>query len=127
MRWSVLAGLLLLALLAACRTSGGDVYLDEGVGKRYRAIMGHTAVTVSERTAIYGTPDPGPVLVCHEEAHKRQARIIADALVGIGALEDEELPRMAAWVAVYGIDYAVHGYAGNRFERGARRACGQED
>ena len=124
-RLALCLGVALLALSFGCTPTGAgrDLQLDGGTAEAFRKLVGHDAVTVSERITIYGGENPPSAqLQCHENQHKAQAAVIADALVSIGALEDEELTRMAAWLAVYGIDYAVYGYD-NRFERGAREAC----
>lgn len=118
----MLRTLAVLMTLSACR-SGGDVRLTGDSAAALRKIIGHDAITLSEKLTIYGVEAPaGSTIACHEDAHKRQARVIGDALVAIGAIEDEDVTRAAAWLAVYGIDYGVYGYA-NRFEKGAIALC----
>jgi hypothetical protein len=121
MRALVLAAL----LVCGCQNGGGkDVRLDGSPAEAFRRLIRHDAITLSEKVAIYGVEaPPGSQVVCHEEAHKRQAKVIADALVSIGAIDDDELSRAAAWLALYAIDAAQYGYAGNRWEKGARAAC----
>lgn len=115
-----------LAAFPACETTG-DIHLKGDIAEHFRKITGHGAVTVSEKVTIYGTENPPSAqLQCHENEHKKQAAVIADALVALGALDDDEPSRMAAWVAVYTIDWVQYGYAGSRFERGARAACPSE-
>lgn len=110
--------------LAACRSGGSDVNLTGDTASAFRRIIHHDAITLSEQVTIYGVEaPPGSQIACHENEHKRQAKVVGDALVAIGALDDDELPRAAAWLSLYGIDAALYGYSGNRFEKGARAAC----
>jgi hypothetical protein len=116
---------LLLAVLAlsACQ-SGGDVWLKGDLGSRFRALTKHEAITLSDTVVVYGTENPpGTRIVCHEDRHKMQAAVIADAMVAIGAIDDDPPSRMAIWLSVYTIEHVQVGYEGNRFEREARKAC----
>lgn len=117
---------LMFALLNGCGTTGQgqDLHLAGNGGEMFRKLTGANAITISESTTIYGVDVPSnPRLVCHETRHKLQAKVIADALVLIGAIDDDPESRMAAWIAVYSIEHLQRSYAGNRFEVEARNAC----
>jgi hypothetical protein len=123
---AALVAFAMFAMLGGCGTTGQgqDLHLAGNGGALFRKLTGANAITVSESTTIYGVDTPSnPRLVCHESRHKLQARVIADALVLIGAIDDDEPSRMAAWIAVYSIEYIQRGYAGNRFEVESRNAC----
>ncbi|MDX2253306.1 MAG: hypothetical protein NW202_13555 [Nitrospira sp.] len=113
-------------LLSGCASTGQgqDLHLAGNGGALFRKLTGANAITVSESTTIYGVDTPSnPQLVCHESRHKLQAKVIADALVLIGAIDDDEPSRMAAWISVYSIEHLQRGYAGNRYEIEARNVC----
>jgi len=120
-------GLAVAALLAVGCTSTGagtDLHLAGNGGAAFRKLTGASAVTISETTTIYGVDAPSnPQLVCHEERHKMQAKVIADALIAIGAIDDDPESRMLAWVSVYGIEHVFRGYKESRYEQEARNAC----
>ena len=115
-----------IAALGALSVNGcqTDTHIpQDSIGQAFKKMVGHDAVTVSEKQTIYltGTP-PSAQLVCHEEAHKAQAKVLADALVVIGAIDDDADQRMAVWLALYGIQYGAYGYK-NRFELEAQKLC----
>lgn len=116
---------LLLAVLAfaGCK-SGGDVWLKGDLGTRFRALTHHEAITLADNIALYATErPPSAQIICHENRHKAQFAVIADALIAIGAIDDDPPSRMAAALAVYTIEHLQVGYEGNRFEREALAAC----
>jgi predicted small secreted protein len=117
---------LMWTMLSGCATNGTgeDVHLTGKAGEIFRSMTGAEAMTVSERVTIYGSEDPPDErLRCHEGIHAAQAKVIADALVAIGAIDDDELTRASAWIAVYSIEYAQRGYVGSKFEVEARDQC----
>lgn len=110
--------------LSSCATSNGDLHLKGDAASAFRAITGHEGVTISERTTIYGTENPpSERMRCHEEHHKQQAAVVADAMVKIGAIDDTELSRMLLWISLNAIENSQHGYKNSRYEQGARAAC----
>lgn len=110
-------------LFIGCKSGGSDVHLTGDTAAAFRKLIRHDAITLSDSVTIYGVEAPaGSQIVCHENAHKNQARVIADALVAIGALDDNDISRAAIWLAVYGADAAIYGYA-NRFEKEAAKLC----
>ena len=114
----------LLPVLLMLGCASGDVHLTGDAGKMFSRITGARGITVSEKVTIYGTENPPTAqLVCHEERHKLQARIIGDALVALGAIDDDEASRAAAWVSIYSIEHLQRGYGGNRFEAESRNVC----
>jgi hypothetical protein len=117
---------LMFAMLSGCAATGKgqDLHLAGNGGELFRKVTGANAITVSESTTIYGVETPSnPRLVCHEMRHKAQAKVIADALVALGAIDDDEPSRTAAWISVYSIEHLQRGYAGNRFEIESRNVC----
>ena len=119
MRW-----LLVAVLLVGCKTTGPDTQLTGDPAAALKKLIGHDAITISEKRSIYLSENPPDAYVkCHEAEHRLQFKLIADALVGLGVLEDIDISRAAAALAIYGIDAGVHGYFDNRFEKGARKAC----
>ena len=124
---AALVAFAMFVVLSGCGTTGQgqDVHLAGNGGELFRKLTGANAITVSERVTIYGTENPpGEQLVCHEKkGHAQQARILGDALVILGYIDDDELSRAAAWVAIYSIEHASRGYENSRFELGAREAC----
>lgn len=116
----------------SCRTGGGDgqnhseddIHLTGKAGELFRKLTGAKGMTLSEKRAVYATENPpGPCIVAHENEHKVQAQVIGDALVAIGAIDDDEISRMGAWVSIYSLDWVQRGYEGNRFEQGAKAAA----
>ena len=124
--------LLLFALMVGCSSvpvaklpGGAEFVLSGPLEDAFAAITMHDAkaITLSEEITIYGRGGPPSAqLKCHEDHHKKQARLIADKLVEINAITDSPRGRMIAWLAVYGQEYLQSGYD-NRFEREARAAC----
>lgn len=110
----------LAALLLGC--GAGNVHLKGSAGQLFQKITGARAVTVSENTTIYGG-ETNACLDAHERRHQEQAAVIADALVAIGAIDDDPESRAAAWISVYSIEHLMRGYGGSRFEAEARQAC----
>lgn len=119
-----------LVLAAALGFSCGRPTILEGKpAEVFRAITKHDtqAVTVSDKTVFYGGKvPPSDGLKCHEEVGhmKGQVEPLCHWLRGANYIDDDELSCAAVWIFIYGMDYAVHG-ANNRFEKGARAACGQ--
>ena len=124
---AALVAFAMFVALGGCGTTGQgqDVHLTGKAGELFRSVTGAQAMTLSERVQVYGGENPpSEYVVCHEKVgHGEQAKVVGDALVLIGAIDDDEPSRMAAWVSVYGIEWAQRGYAGSRFERGAHEAC----
>ena len=111
---------LIALMLLACNT--GNVHLKGSAGQLFTKITGARAVTVSENTTITGG-DSDECLEAHEDRHQEQAAVIGDALVSIGAIDDDAESRAAAWISVYSIEHLMRGYGGSRFEAEARQAC----
>jgi len=117
MRW------LPLVLLVGC--AGGDIHLKGKAGELFTKITGARGMTLNDKTAIYGTDAPdGSTLKCHEEVHKQHAKVVCEANVKLGFMDDDELSCTIQWVATYGNDYIQYGYD-NRWEKSARQECGQ--
>ena len=122
LRWY--AALLVWAVWFTGCTTGNDIHLTGKSGEVFRRLTGAGAITPSEKVTIYGTEEPPSAqLQCHEAQHKAQAAVIADALVAIGAIDDDDISRMWAWLTVYAGEHLQRGYSGSRFELGARKAC----
>lgn len=122
--WHAFFALAIALVLASCATSNGDVHLKGDAAEAFRKLTGHEGVTISERTTIYGTENPpSERMRCHEEHHKQQAAVVADAMVKIGAIDDTELSRMLLWISLNAIENSQHGYKDSRYEQGARAAC----
>jgi hypothetical protein len=120
-----LAGLIFFALIGCTSTGAStDLHLAGNGGAMFRKLTGASAITVSESTTIYGVDVPSnPRLVCHEKVHAEQAKVIADALVAIHSIDDDELSRAAAWISIYSIEWLSRGYEGSRFELESRQRC----
>lgn len=123
MKRSLAKGLLVAGLAALIYTvtatgCGGDQHIPDNIVTH---ITKTRAVTLSDKTALYfgdNSPDD-QCLKAHEDAHKRQAAMVCQALVNIGAIYDDEETCALTWISVYTIDWLVHQGA-NRFEKGAR-------
>ena len=110
--------------LVACKTTGPDTVLTGDTAAAFRKIVKHDAITLSDSASIYGVEaPPGSQIACHEKIHRNQARVLGDAMVAIGAIDDDELPRAAVWISIYTIDFLQYSYSGSRFEKEARAAC----
>lgn len=123
--WRIVLAVLIVIWVASCTAagSGKELRLTGDAASALRKLIKHDAITLTERTAIYGVPAPeGSRVVCHEREHQRQIAVVADALVALGAIDDDELSRAAVWLALYLQDSAIYGYD-NRWEKGARAAC----
>lgn len=118
--------IIVLAVLALAvgifGTGCGQPQMLEGKpAEVFRRITKHKAITLSDKTVIYGTENPpSACLVAHEEAHMRQVGPLCHFLRKAGYIDEDELSCMAIWVSVYSLDAAVHGAKNNRFELGAR-------
>lgn len=114
-----------LILLLALTGCGQSILLEGKPAEVFRRITKHDAITLSDKTVIYGGAEPpSATLMCHEGEHQKQVEQLCTQLVADGYIDGDELSCMAVWISIYGIDYAVHGY-NNRFEKGARAACNQ--
>jgi len=113
-----------LTLATGC---GGDQQIPDNIARHITNLTGRRAVTLSDKTSIYFGSDNPPegCLKAHEDAHKRQARMICDALIDIGAIYDDEETCMLAWISIYTIDWLVH-QNDNRFEKGSREESKEE-
>ena len=128
-RLIALVAVAVLGLVLLFTGCAGDQMLDGNTDDVFRKITKHDAITLSDKTTIYGSAEPpSPCLVAHEESHKRQVRILCNFLVSAGYIDDDDTREIACgavWVSVYTLDFAVHG-AKNRFELGAREESAKE-
>jgi hypothetical protein len=127
----VIAGIGLgLALFGAIGCAHNEVVLPSFAGDAFREVVGHGAVTVSDRLTIFGTAQPpDDQIKCHEAFHRAQARSMGDAAVESHAIKDTVADRTAYWLLIYAYESlrskATGGslYRDNRFEADARAAC----